>query len=254
MQRTSAFPLRLVREAGVPRLPKGQPRPRISAKAIVPCESSGVPPRVAGACGLLAFLTMNVGWILGGLAQPVAYSFADDDISDLGALTASSPWLYNQLGANLTGLLLVLFGLGMWRALSPDVLGRLGAGAVIVAGLGTFLDGFFRLDCRGIDMSCDNNSWHSSTHKLESGITSAAIIAAPLLLALAFRRVRPWHAWWLPTLAVVPALILAGVLFSVIGDGAATRASSVTWFAWIALLGARLLWRPAESSSHSSNG
>jgi hypothetical protein len=28
-----------------------------------------VPPRIAGACGLLAFVTFNVAWIAGGLAQ-----------------------------------------------------------------------------------------------------------------------------------------------------------------------------------------
>jgi hypothetical protein len=41
--------------------------------------------------------------VVGGLAQPDAYSAADDDVFDLGALTASSAWIYNQIGANLTG-------------------------------------------------------------------------------------------------------------------------------------------------------
>jgi hypothetical protein len=213
-----------------------------------------VPPRVAGVCGLLAFVTMNVGWIAGGLAQPDAYSFADDDISDLGAVTANSPWLYNQLGANLTGLLIVLFALGMWRLLSPDLLGRIGAGALIVAGLGSLLDGFFRLDCRGIDASCSNDSWHSSAHKLESGITSAAILAAPLILAFAFRRLPAWRSWWLPTLAVVPILFAANAVFSTIGDGAAVRAGAVTWFTWVAAVSAGLLVRSDDPSSHSSNG
>src|SRR3954452_71150 len=128
-----------------------------------------MPARVAGVCGLIAFVTANLGWILGGLAQPSAYSVADDDISDLGALTAADPWLYNQLGSNLTGLLVVCVGLGLWWALSPDVLGRVGSLAVIVAGAGLFFDGIFRLDCRGIDTGCDNDSWHSHAHKLESG-------------------------------------------------------------------------------------
>ena len=62
-----------------------------------------MPTRAAGICGVLAFVTVNLGWILGGLAQPAAFSTADDDISDLGALTADHAWIYNQLGANLTG-------------------------------------------------------------------------------------------------------------------------------------------------------
>jgi hypothetical membrane protein len=90
-------------------------------------ESAAMPARIAGLRGLLAFVTVNVGWIVGGVAQPNAFSSADDDISDLGALTANSAWIYNQIGANVTRVLVVLFALGLWRALSPDVLGRIGA-------------------------------------------------------------------------------------------------------------------------------
>ena len=92
-------------------------------------ELSGAGLRAAGVCGLGAFVTFNVGWIAGGLAQ------------------------------------------GLWRALSPDVLGRIGAGALAVTGVGVFLDGLFRLDCRGIDAACTNDSWHSHAHEIESGVT-----------------------------------------------------------------------------------
>ena len=44
-----------------------------------------MPARIAGICGLASFVTVNIGWIAGGLAQPDAYSVARDDISDLGA-------------------------------------------------------------------------------------------------------------------------------------------------------------------------
>jgi Protein of unknown function (DUF998) len=207
--------------------------------------------RVAGVCGLLAFVTSTVGWVAGGLAQPASYSSARDDISDLGAVTASSPWLYNHLGANLTGLLVVALAIGLWQALSPDLLGRLGAAALLVAGAGSFLDGLFRLDCRGIDAACTNDSWHAHAHKVESGITAAAILLAPLIYAFAFRRIPPWRGAWLPTLAAIPAILLANGAFSAIGDGAATRAGTVVFFAWVAFVGAWLLWessRPARPS------
>jgi hypothetical protein len=116
--------------------------------------------RLVGLGGLLAFLTFNAGWIAGDFAQPGVFSPANDDISDLGALTASSPWLYNQLAANLSGLLVVALGVALWRALSPSKLGRVGAAALIATGTGTFLDGIFRLDCQGIDVGCQNDSWH----------------------------------------------------------------------------------------------
>jgi len=197
--------------------------------------------RVAGVCGMLALVTSTLGWLAGDLAQPAAFSPADDDISDLGAITASSAWLYNQVGANLTGLLVVVLAGGLWLALSPDLLGRLGAAALLVAGAGGFLDGLFRLDCRGIDAACTNDSWHSRAHKVESAITAGALFVAPLLLAFAFRRIPGWRGAWLPSLLALPAIVLANVAFSAVGDGAATRAGTVVAFAWIAFVGAWLL-------------
>jgi hypothetical protein len=207
-----------------------------------------VPARVAGVCGLVALLTMNLAWILGGLAQPSAYSSAHDDISDLGAVTAESPWLYNQLGANLTGLLVLALAVGLWCALRPDLLGRLGAVALGVSAAGSFLDGIFRLDCRGIDSACDNDSWHAHAHKIESGITAGSLLLAPLILAFAFRRDARWRDAWLPTLLMIPAVFAANLVFSFWGDGAATRAGTVVAYLWIAYVAACLL-RTADATA-----
>ena len=203
--------------------------------------------RLAGLCGLLGFVTFNAGWIAGDLAQPAAFSPADDDISDLGAETASSPWLYNQLAANVSGLLVIALGVGLWRALSPSRLGRVGAAAVIATGTGTFLDGLFRLDCQGIDATCENDSWHSHAHKIESGFTVGATFAALLILAVAFRRIPEWRDSWLPMLAALPAVFLANAAFSTLGDGAATRAGTVVVFAAFAFVAFRLLQKGSRS-------
>ena len=210
-----------------------------------------MPARIAGFCGLAAFVTFNLAWIVGGLAQPSAYSVANDDISDLGAMTAASPWIYNQVGANLTGILVVLLGLGLWRALSPDVIGRIGAAVLIAEGISTFFDGIFHLDCRGIDSACDNTSWHSYAHKIESGFTAAFSLLAPLVLAFAFRRNLAWRDSWLPSLLTVPAVFVANALFSTVGDGAATRAGTVVIFAWIAFVSVRLLQK-GETAARAS--
>ena len=211
-----------------------------------------MPARIAGICGLAAFVTVNIGWIAGGLAQPSAYSFANDDISDLGAVTASSSWIYNRIGANLTGLLVVALALGLWQALSPDVLGRLGAGAIFVVGAGFVLEGFFfHLDCRGIDTGCTNDSWHSHAHKIDSNIIGVAAFAAPLILAFAFRRIPAWRDSWLPSLLTVPAMVLAGVVFSAVGNGASSRVVNGVLFLWIAFVGVRLL-RPARQHGGSA--
>ena len=206
-----------------------------------------MPLRAAGVCALVAFFTSAIGWAAGDLAQPAAFSSANDDISDLGASTASSPWLYNQVGANFTGLLVMAAALGLWRALSPELLGRIGAGALFIAGLGAFLDGLFRLDCQGIDAGCVNNSWNADAHRWESRFTAAAILLSPLILAFAFRRLPAWRRAWLPSLGAILLFVLASAAFSTLGAGAATRAGTVAWFLWVAYVGV-LLIQEAERS------
>ena len=207
--------------------------------------------RIAAMCGLAVPITNTIGWAVGGLVQREGFSSSDDDISDLGAMTASDAWLFNQIGSNLTGLLLIVFALGLWRALSPDALGRLGAGTLLLVGVGVFLDGVFRLDCQGIDTNCQNDSWHADAHKMETRFTTAVTLLAPIILAFAFRRIAGWRDTWIPTLAAVPASILVGILFSGLGVGAATRATSLTWMLWAAFVAFRLLQktRPHQATT-----
>jgi hypothetical protein len=212
-----------------------------------------VASRVAGLCGLLAFVTFNAGWIAGDLAQRPAFSAAHDDISHLGAVTASSPWLYNQLAANLSGLLVIALGIGLWFALGSSRLGRLGAAALLIAGVGTFLDGLFRLDCQPIDAGCRNDSWHAHAHKLESSVTVGATFVALLALAAAMRRVPRWRDTWPAVPVAIAGVFVANVVFSALGSGAATRAGTVVLFAAFAFLGLRLLQktRPALVQRHA---
>jgi Protein of unknown function (DUF998) len=107
------------------------------------------------------------------------------------------------------------------------------------------LDGFFHLDCRGIDTGCRNDSWHSHAHKIESGITAGATFAALLILAFAFRRIPAWRDSWLPTLITVPAILLASLVFSAVGNGAGQRAGDFVVFLWIAFVSVRLLQKGA---------
>lgn len=206
-----------------------------------------VPVRLAAVCGLLAPVTYAAALVFGGLAQPDAFSSADDAISDLGSETASSGWIYNQVGLNLTGILVVVFGLGLWRELSPSLLGRLGAVALALTGVTLLLQGFFRLDCQAIDEGCENTSWHSEAHSWATGVSTAFLFAAPPLLAFAFRRLPRWRNTWLPTLAAVPVFVLASVLFSAFGAGASTRAGAVAWFVWLAFVAFRLLQMTTQS-------
>ena len=219
-----------------------------------------MPLRAAAICGLLASVTCVAGLILGDLVQPDAFSPANDDISDLGAQTADQAWIYNQIGANLSGLLIIAFALGLWRALGSGWLARLGVLGLAGLGVTRFLEGFLRLDCRGMDEGCENTSWQADGHRIESGITSALVFLVPPVLAFVFRRLPQWRDLWLPTLLTVPVVLAVGVLFSGIGDGASVRAASITWFLWLGLVAwrllrltdgrrSRLVWRRSTSGS-----
>jgi hypothetical protein len=197
--------------------------------------------RSAAICGLAALVSFVAGVVLADAVQPAAFSPVNDDISDLGAATASSPWLYNQVAANLTGILIVGFALGLWAALGNGFLARAGVLGLMIVGTGIFLDGLFRLDCQGIDNACDNTSWHSSGHKMESGFTAAALLLTPLVLAFAFRRLPAWRRLWLPTLFATPAVIATSAAFSASGPGIASRTGSAVWFLWLAVVAYHLL-------------
>ena len=200
-----------------------------------------MPLRAAAICGLLAPVTFIVGVLLGDLAQSETFSPANDNISDLGAQTAEQAWLYNQIASNLNGLLIVAFALGLWQAVGSGFLARLGVLGLMGIGLARFLEGLLRLDCGGMDAVCENTSWQAEGHKLETGITSVLLFLVPPILALAFRRLPEWRDLWIPTLLVVPAVIAVSIPFSVIGNGTAGRAGSITWFLWLGLVAWRLL-------------
>ena len=197
--------------------------------------------RASAICGLLAPLTFVAGVLFGDLAQPDAFSPANDDISDLGAQTADQAWIYNQIAANLNGLLIVALALGLWRAAGSGWLARLGVLGLAGLGVTRFLEGFLRLDCRGMDQGCENTSQQADAHRIESGIAAALVFLVPLVLAFAFRRLPQWRGLWLPTLLTVPASVAVGVLVSVIGDGASVRATSITVFLWLGLVAWRLM-------------
>jgi hypothetical protein len=203
--------------------------------------------RAAALAGLLAFVTFNLGWIAGDFAQRPAFSSTHDDVSHLGAMTASSPWLENQVSANLSGLLIVALGVGLWLALSPSRLGRLGAATLAAMGVGLFLDGFLRLDCQPIDAGCSNDSWHSHAHKINSALLGGFSFVSILLLALAFRRLPRWRDSWLPLLATIPASFIAGLAFSSLGSGAAQRAANGVAMAAVAFIAFRLLQHASEA-------
>ena len=199
-----------------------------------------MPLRPAAICGLAAPVTFIVGVVLADVAQPAAFSPVNDDISDLGALTASSPWLYNQVAANLTGILVLGFAFGLWAALGSGFLarwrprsGRRGDRHVPRRALPAGLPGHRRRLRQHIVALLGAQD--------RVGLHGGGVLLTPLVLAFAFRRLPAWRRLWLPTLLATPAVIATSAAFSAFGPGVASRAGSAVWFLWLALVAFHLL-------------
>jgi hypothetical protein len=204
-------------------------------------ESGEKSLRIPAVCGVLAGPVLVVFWIVALLAQPRTFSFVNHASSDLGADTADSPWIANQFGSNLPGLLLLVFAVGLWRAVGDHASARIGSILVAVVGVGAFVSGFLRVDCRQIDRGCDDTSWHAVGHNITGGITILALVLAPFVLARAFKHAPSWHDRWLPTLGAGIGTVVAAIVGGAIGEGLGQFLAQSLWFAWIALLALRML-------------
>ena len=197
--------------------------------------------RIPAFCGLLAGPVLVMFWVVAVLAQPSAYSFVNHASSDLGADTAASPWIANQLGSNVPGLLLLVFAVGLWRSVGDHLSARIGSILVGVVGVGAFASGFLRLDCRQMDGNCEDTSWHAVGHNVNSGIVVLALVLAPFVLAGAFKRAPSWRDRWLVTLAVAIGIIPAAIVGGAIGEGLGQFLVQSLWFGWIALVALHML-------------
>lgn len=206
--------------------------------------------RAYAQCGIAGSIVLTVGWIAGGLVQPDSYSASSQEISDLGALTADHPWVWN-VADSLSGVLIAIFALGLFRLMGSERPGRIGAVLIGVGGLiGGLLDGIFREDCPlSTSQACQDLrdgpglSWHHQAHDIESLLLGLFILVAPFLLARAFKRLPDWRSLAPFSLATGVALIAAvGVyvaLYAGDGGGIAQRALVSIYLAWIVVLALR---------------
>jgi hypothetical membrane protein len=189
---------------------------------------------------MLAGPVLFVAWFAAALAQPEEFSIVHHASSDLGADTANSAWISNQLGSNLPGLLLLVFAWGLWRSVGRHLSARIGSVLIAIVGVAIFTSGFLRLDCRAIDAGCKNDSWHAILHGTNSGITLLALALAPFVFARAFKVAQRWRDLWLLTLGVGIGIIAAAVVGGAVGEGLGELLPVFLWFAWIAVLALRM--------------
>ena len=145
-------------------------------------------------------VVFNLGWLLAGALQGDGYSVASHDVSDLGALTARSPWvmLTAQVIAGTLVIAFALFALGPALAV-PGRVRRSASGfwRHPSSVLDNLSDTFFRLDCRAADQGCTTaaaaSSWHGQVHIAVGLLSAIAMVAAPFFLAARMRQAKGWR-------------------------------------------------------------
>lgn len=207
--------------------------------------------RLGAYAGIAGALLITCGWIIGGLVQGAGYSWSSQEISDLGALTARHAWVWN-LADSLSGLLILIFAVGLFPIVRSSRAGRIGAVLIGVVGAGSVIDGIFREDCPlSTSDACQRLqdgpglSWHHQAHDIESVVVVLAMLAAPFVLAKAFRRTEELRGLRSYTLATAAVLVVATVLYVFLygdaGAGIAQRAAVLVFMAWIAVLSISVL-------------
>jgi hypothetical protein len=196
---------------------------------------------VAAVCGMLVGPLVLVPWALAAVVQPDEFSLVNHPSSDLGADTAAHAWISNQLGSNLPGVLLAVFGLGLWQVLGSSRAARAGSALVIASGVGVFLSGFFTLDCREIDARCENSSWQAGVHVAVTAPALLTLAAAPFVLARGLRHESRWGDLAKPSLAVGVSALAGFAVGSAVGEGLGQMLPIALWLSWIAVLAVRML-------------
>ncbi len=148
----------------------------------------------------------TVAWIVSDSLQRGAFSPLRENISDLGALTATYPWII-RTAQGISGLLTICFAifvLGPTLVL-PGQRTALGAWLLALSGVAVddLSDAFFQLDCRGSDPGCTTAasmaSWHGRIHAIVGTVTFILMVVAPFVLARSMRKLPRWRSLARPT-------------------------------------------------------
>ena len=205
--------------------------------------------RLQALCGLFAPLVFTAAWIAAGLVQS-QYDARREDISALAAESAEQPWIMVS-GLVAAGVLTVTFSPVLHHALPRG--SRVGPSLVTLEGLGVIGLGMLRNDCSSRTAACEARvdaglvSWHHTAHDVLSAPIFALAVAAPIVLALRFRR-DPAFAPLVP--ASIATSLVVGGLFGATGleaipgwEGLLQRIAVSFAFLWLGTVAFRVLLR-----------
>jgi hypothetical membrane protein len=184
-----------------------------------------ISPRLGAVAGLIASIVFTAMWALAAITDG-HWQLGRMTLSELGDRSRAGALLFNS-GAIITGLLALLFALGLYRVLSTTTLGKVGSvtlaiGAVLLVGIGLFpidtdephtvLSYSFFLMAAVSMTALIAPIWKSHVFHRTGGLLTAALLVIPL--------------------ASIPFLPWAGVEALAVG----------CLLLWMAFISIRMLW------------
>lgn len=177
------------------------------------------------ASGLLCGATFAAALLVIAALDP-SYSHATRAVSELGAVGAPHQWIWNFLGFLLPGLLVVLSGLGVGRALAPR--GRVASILLMISGLAFAATGVFPADMQAM------SSLSTRAHVAASLISLFAWFPAAIVIAVAAYRLELKPLMWASIAGLVAMLVSMVLGDAFLSRGYAQRLNFAAYFAWIA--------------------
>jgi hypothetical protein len=197
--------------------------------------------RLAALGGVVGPALFTVAWVTGSLRQ-AGHPAAGIQLSGLAADDARDPQIM-MAGFVVLGVCSIGFGIALDRVISPR---SAGPWLVVTAGAAIVTAGVFRRDHLLLTgPGFTGESWHNQVHDVASGVAYAAMLAAPLVLGLRFRRDPRWAPISGPVVALaVGSAVALAVFASGVAEpwnGVVQRAAVTLALAAEVLIAARML-------------
>ena len=160
--------------------------------------------------GLIAFpFYLALIFILGALEPE--FSHLTTPMSFLGGVPGTRGLIFNA-GVGVTGVLVIAFGMGMYRQLPARPASRVGLGLLLIGGLGLIGAGYFHCNegCRNVLAEPDLVGRLHLITSLQTGMGTAL---APFFFWAAMRHCKQWQAYARLTLIAAILANLPGITF-----------------------------------------
>jgi len=190
--------------------------------------------------GIAAPVVLTVAVVLAGYYEP-DYSHVSQYVSELGAVGASHQRAFNYGGLFLSGLLTVLFAVGLCSRVKPRVLLVASSLLAALAGVGRLVAGLFPCDAGCV---MEDMSMPATIHASAAFVSLLSGAFAPVLLAFGLRRFRQ-SILFRVSVGLGSASLVLVVFFFGFGKGlpyigVIQRLILTAFYAWVAAVAIRI--------------